>query len=263
MQADHRIRRMCHVCLGAGLTLLLAVSSATAQTQRPVHYFQWGTMPPGAIGQAQLLRHQLMHGYYQPVRVSVPQGARVSFAMEGTFDEGQDDSAMAGLLIGEVYRLRVSQIPLRPGLEVYPTIEVINRLYPPDGLATRFPIPIQISQEELDLAASGRFVTRVIYLEDPNAALPKREDPDEQRYFDVGPSQDPLKVADQMGRPMAILRMGSRVPDVDGATGRFMFQSPSLMRFAEPEVRDRTAPPAVEASPSDAPQASPPAPIRR
>ena len=41
----------------------------------------------------------------------------------------------AGLLIGSVYRLRVTSIPLAEGLEVFPTIEVIDRLYAPLGPA--------------------------------------------------------------------------------------------------------------------------------
>ena len=77
----------------------------------------------------------------------------------------------AGMLIGSVYRVKVTNIAGHEGLEVYPTIEVIDRLYPPIGQETRFPIPIDITQEELELALSGRFVTRVIYLEDPEHAF--------------------------------------------------------------------------------------------
>ena len=59
-------------------------------------------------------------------------------------------------------------------------------------------------------------MTRVIYLEDPDHALPVAEKPDEQTYFEVPPGDNPLDVADRLGRPMAILRMGGRVPDADG-----------------------------------------------
>ena len=38
---------------------------------------------------------------------------------------------VAGMLIGQVYRLRVTNIPHQPGVEVFPTIQVIDRLYPP------------------------------------------------------------------------------------------------------------------------------------
>jgi hypothetical protein len=81
---------------------------------------------------------------------------------------------------------------------------------------------------------SGRFVTRVIYLEDPNNPLPTRDTPGFQRYFDVASGEDPLKVADRLGRPLAILRMGSRTPDVTGATGQLAIVSPPLQKLTKP-----------------------------
>ena len=130
--------------------------------------------------------------------------------------------------IGQVYRLRVSKIPLKAGFEVYPSVEIINRLYPPQGLAWKFPIPIHLTSRDMEFALQGRYVTRVIYLEDPRAALPAVANPNVQRYFDVGTTEDPLHTADQLGRPMAILRLGSRVPRLDRTTGSFLFNSPPL-----------------------------------
>ena len=89
--------------------------------------------------------------------------------------------------MGRCIGLRVTNIPFRPGQEIYPTIELINRLYPPPGRETRFPIPIQITREELEMALRGQYIVRVVYLEDPQAALPQQQDPERQRYFDVGP----------------------------------------------------------------------------
>ena len=37
--------------------------------------------------------------------------------------------------------------------------------------------------------------------------------PREQDWFDARPGEDPLQVADTLGRPMAILRMGARIPE--------------------------------------------------
>jgi len=109
-------------------------------------------------------------------------------------------------------RLRVANIRLAEGMEVFPTIEVIDRLYAPPGQEQRFSIPIDITEEDLKLALDGKFVTRVIYLEDPRRALPGRENLQSQNWFEAGPGQDPLAVADGLGRPVAILRMGARLP---------------------------------------------------
>jgi hypothetical protein len=134
------------------------------------------------------------------------------------------------MLIGQVYRLRVTQVQAYEGLEVYPTIEVINRLYPPEGKRWRFPIPVELTRKELIFALNGKFVTRVIYLEDPERALPLRELPGGfQRYFEVARDEDPLQVADLLGRPMAILRMGSRTPNASGPDARFLFGCPPLV----------------------------------
>ena len=145
----------------------------------------------------------------------------VSLAIDGHFEPPQPCPVTVGMLIGCAYRIKVVGIPLNEGQEVYPTIEVINRLYPPAGQAARFPIPIELTRQELEMALNGRYVTRVIYLEDPATALPRAEDPKHQRYFDVRTDQDPVEVADQLGRPMAILRMGSRLPTPWRATRDF------------------------------------------
>ncbi len=201
-----------HACT----TILLAclISSMAWGQSRPNHYFHSADMPPGSIGQAQLLRGGPLPGHVQAVQIQAPPGAQLAMAIDQGYDAPRPAPLNVGLLIGQVYTLKVSNIPDLEGYEVFPTIEVINRLYPPEGKQARFPIPIQLTREELLMALEGKFVTRVVYLEDPRVALPVAQDPQLQRYFEVGPNQDPLRVADDLGRPMAILRMGSRIPDV-------------------------------------------------
>jgi hypothetical protein len=240
----------------------------------PIHYFHSSDLPPGTVGRGQLERGGPLRGYFQPVEVRVPDGVLLSVAQAGQFEEAAGSSIAAGMLIGEVYRFRVANISFFEGLEVYPTIEVINRLYPPPGLERKFPIPVQITQEELELALNGNFVTRVIYLENPETALPQAQDPDLQPYYQVRSDEDPLLVADRLGRPMAILRMGSRVPDRDPQSGRFTFGAPPLIKFppavepiptspdkspVEREARDypRTPLPAPQFAPQVAPQFAP------
>lgn len=214
------------VALAWASTMSLLLAEAPS-----VHYEHAGVMPPGAIGGRKLLRGGPLPGYFQPVEISGPEGLLVATVANGAFDEPQGAPLRVGLLIGGVYRLRVTNIPLQPGFEVYPTIEVIDRLYPPVGQEFKFPIPVDLSQEELEMALEGRFVTRVIYLEDPEAAEPIARDADEQAYFEVQAGDDPLAVADTLGRPVAILRMGARVPGPDGPDETFLYGSPPLVKF--------------------------------
>jgi hypothetical protein len=216
-----------------GLLISAAVVTLGSAQTSPHHYFQRADLPPGAIGSAQLMRGGPLPGHYQAVEIAGPEGVRIALANQGFFEEPVPAPLKAGLLVGHVYRLKVTSIPLREGQELFPSVEIINRLYPPQGSQARFPIPIELTRQELEMALRGQFVIRVIYLENPRTALPQQEDPAQQRYFDVGPGQDPLEVADGLGRPMAILRIGSRVPELDQISGRFLFHCPPWIRYPE------------------------------
>src|SRR4029078_11927250 len=110
--------------------LVLLVSGLTAAAQeRPVHWLSAGNMPPGAIGAQRLSRGGPLMGYFQPVRIRAPQGARISLAAEGGYSNTDSNDVLVGLQVGPVYRLQISDIPNANGLELYPTIELIDRTY--------------------------------------------------------------------------------------------------------------------------------------
>ncbi|MBN1589856.1 MAG: hypothetical protein JW888_10110 [Pirellulales bacterium] len=223
--------------------LLLSCAGRLAAAQDEVHYLHQGVMPPGAIGNTQLQRGGPLPGYFQPVEIKAPRGVAVSLAVGNTFDQPASAPLRVGMLIGQVYRVRVTQIPLAEGREIFPTIEIIDRLYTPQGQAKRFAIPIELTEEDLRLAAQGKFVTRVIYVENPFRALPATESPSGHNWFDVGPGRDPLAAADALGRPVAILRLGGRLPSADGAPDAdFFFGSPPVVQL--PERTKRPVPPA-------------------
>jgi hypothetical protein len=212
-----------------GVLAWIAGDRQAAADPPPVHYHHAGIMPPGAIGTQQLRRGGPLPGYFQPVEIRGPEGSLIAPAAGGGFEQDRREVLYVGLHIGNVYRLRVTNIPNQEGVEVYPTIELIDRLYPPIGQEFKFPIPIELTQEELEMAASGKFVTRVVYLEDPDTAMPVARESDEQAYFEVQRGDDPLAVADSLGRPMAIVRMGARVPDADGPDAAFLYGCPPLI----------------------------------
>jgi hypothetical protein len=213
-----------------------------------VHYRHRGDMPPGAIGRSQLLRGGPLPGYFQPVEITAPQGAMISLAMGGHFTPPEPAPVRAGFLIGQVYRFKVTRIPLQPGREVFPSVEVIDRLYPPPGKEHQFPIPVQMTQQDLVLALQGKMVTRVIFVEDPKRALPVQEAGGMQNWFEARNGEDPLQVADLLGRPVAILRLGARVPDNQtGPDDDFLYGCPPWQHCPEVEVVETPA-----AEPKDA-----------
>ena len=226
-----RRRRVEGLLRWAVLVGLALGQSADAQSP-PVHWLHAGALPPGAIGSQRLVRGGLLSGYFQPVRIRAPAGARIALAMEGSFQDTASNEALAGMQIGPVYRLKVTEIQNYPGQEVFPTVEVIDRLYPPPGLGLRYPIPIELTQDELELAVNGAFVTRVIYVEDPHQALAVERKPgEEQPWFEARQGDDPLAVADGLGRPVAILRLGGRVPTGAELNAEFAYGMPPVTLY--------------------------------
>ncbi|MCC7475082.1 MAG: hypothetical protein IT425_06775 [Pirellulales bacterium] len=190
-----------------------ATGHAALAQEPPRHGLNAGAMPPGAIGSQRLHRGGPLPGYFQPVKIRAPEGARISLATEEGFSEGASNNMLVGLAIGPVYRLRVVDAANSEGMDIFPTLEVIDRTYPPSKLALRYPIPIELTQDEMELAAHGAFVTRVIYVEDPQQSLPiARQANGEQPWFEAPKGEDPLVTADRHGRPVAILRLGARTP---------------------------------------------------
>jgi hypothetical protein len=226
------------------LVLLLGLVADRTLAQNVAADFAGGTaglgmhyppasLPIGAAGTSRLRKGGGVVGYFQPIAVTAEQaGVQVAPAVNGRFLEPQPTPFQAGMLIGSAYRLRVTNIPAYPGRELFPTIEVIDRLYPPPGQERKFPIPIELTAEDLELALAGHFITRVIYVEDPQQALPVVGQAEHPSWYDVGPGANPLLEADRLGRPVAILRMGGRLPDDRrGADQAFLFGSPPLMVF--------------------------------
>jgi uncharacterized repeat protein (TIGR01451 family) len=147
----------------------------------------------------------------------------------GQFTQRLPSPLQAGLLIGCDYRLRLSGIPFHPGKELFPTVTLIARTYPPQGQELDFPIIINLTLEDLELALAGRYMTRVVYLEDPKSALPIQTGGDEQLSHDIR-GGDPVAIAKTLGLPVAIVRIGGRVPPQNTQNGllspEFCFGSP-------------------------------------
>jgi len=111
---------------------------------------------------------------------------------------------------GGIYRLKLSNVPGRPGVELYPTIEVAPALPRSDAFLAHNAIPVQFTEEDLDQVLSGNFVTKVIYLPDPayqQLALAGVETLVSTR---LDPGVDPIVEADRRGVILAIVRLGNK-----------------------------------------------------
>lgn len=193
----------------AAVLCVVAGSSATAQGR---HFPLDHREPVGKNAHWNVLARPDIHGYPQPVRITVPGAGKVTF-FDGTNPDGVtvDAPGEAKLLCGYAYRVRISDMPEFPGLELWPTIEVVDRLHPPSHLVDAYPIPIEITAEEIAAVAQDRMVTKVIYLERQDLPRPTHEGP-EPRITDRLPNANLVEDAGLRGRPMAILRLGGRTP---------------------------------------------------
>ena len=68
---------------------------------------------------------------------------------------------------GHIYRLKLANIPGRPGVELYPTLEMAPAMPRTEAFLAHNAIPVQFTEEDFDQVLSGNFVTKVIYLPDP------------------------------------------------------------------------------------------------
>ena len=126
-----------------------------------------------------------------------------------------------GLRVGVGYSLRVTNLPDRPGVELYPMVEILGHLHRPAGVdPSKYPIRIILRDLDIEDAADrGQLVTQVIYLEDPELAVPLKLGKDEAPFTTVSAAEDPNKVARALGRVMAVVRIGSRQPSVEELQG--------------------------------------------
>lgn len=214
----------CWILLSA---IAAPVSGQTGRQLPKVHYLLDARDPPGMVASAQAARVPSAVGSFQPLSISGPEGVQVALARDGQFLPTLQAPVTTAMMVGAVYRFRVTNIPLRPGAELYPTVEVIDRVCAPEGREHRFPIPVVLTEEDLRNALQGALITRVIYVEDSEVAEPIAVAPGDQRTTDVGPTDNALQVADQLGRPVAILRIGSRVPNnLQGDLMSFLYGCP-------------------------------------
>ena len=177
--------------------------------------------PPGTAAQWAANSGRGNLEYFQPVRVSLPTKGLVTY-YEGSPHRSYDVKApaQASLVVGQMYRMRISAMPEFPGVEFYPSIELIDRLHPPTCQVEDFPIEFELTEEEFEWAANGRLVTKVIYLEQPER-VPVTLLDEKQRITTIEPSQNAIAEADMLGRPVAIIRLGGRTPDPNQPDPRF------------------------------------------
>ncbi len=133
---------------------------------------------------------------------------------------------------GAIYRLKMSNISGRPGVELYPTLEVACVMPRTEAFLAHNAIPVQFTEEDFDQVLTGNFVTKVIYLPDPafqELALSGVETLVSTR---LEPGVDPIVEAQRRGAILAIVRLGNKDLQLpgsasqDGGVNQTSYQAP-------------------------------------
>src|SRR3954447_27061627 len=148
-----------------------------------------------------------------------PEGMQIRFDVSGmtAFDStplivpGRQNFPQNGL-----YRLKLTNIPGREGTELYPTVEIGPTTPRSEAFLAHNAIPIQFTEEDFDQVLAGNFVTKVIYLPDPEfqeLALAGVETLVSTR---LEPGVDPIVEADRRGSILAVIRLGNKDIELGG-----------------------------------------------
>ena len=111
---------------------------------------------------------------------------------------------------GAIYRLKVTDIPGREGIELYPSLEVAPVTPRTAAYLAHNAVPFQLTEEDLDQVTSGNFVTKVVYLPDAEYQELAVAGVETLVSTRLDPGCDPVVEADRRGSILAIIRIGNK-----------------------------------------------------
>ena len=149
-----------------------------------------------------------------------PQSTRILYDVVGDGTFTSDPLIVPGRLEfaqGGIFRLKLTDIQGREGVELYPTLEVGTASYRTAAYLAHNAISVQFTEEDLDQALSSNFVTKVIYLPDPEFQGEAISGIDTLVSTRLEPGLDPIVEADRRGSILAIVRLGNKDIEMSGS----------------------------------------------
>jgi hypothetical protein len=110
---------------------------------------------------------------------------------------------------GGIYRLRLSNLPGRPSVELYPTLQVFPANPRTATFLAHSTVPVSFTEEDFEQVAAGNLVVKVVYLPDPQFQDLAVAGPDEVVSTRLEPGVDPVLEATRRGSVLAVIRMGN------------------------------------------------------
>jgi hypothetical protein len=174
-----------------------------------------GVLPPSlppAMIPISMPRVQILFARPEAMQVRWDVGGVSLFDSEPLIVPGRQNFPQNG-----IYRMKLTNIEGREGVELYPTLEIAPTTPRSEAFLAHNAIPVQFTPEDFDQVLAGNFVTKVIYLPDPEfqeLALAGVETLVSTR---LDPGVDPIVEADRRGSILAVIRLGNK--DIELAGG--------------------------------------------
>ncbi|MFO0970498.1 MAG: hypothetical protein U0793_33555 [Gemmataceae bacterium] len=115
-----------------------------------------------------------------------------------------------------VYRLKLSNLPGRPLVDLYPTLEVVPANAKTEAFLAHNSVPLNFSDYDIKQVTEGNYLVKVIYLPDPQFQDVAGTGTDEIVNNPLEPGMDPIQEALRRGSILLIIRMGNVDQDAPG-----------------------------------------------
>ncbi|MDR0327959.1 MAG: hypothetical protein LBI05_06670 [Planctomycetaceae bacterium] len=111
---------------------------------------------------------------------------------------------------GAIYRLKLSNIPGHPGKELFPTLEIAPTAARTQAFLAHSSVPVEFTDNDFDQAFTGNFVTKVVYLPNPEFQGIAMSAVGTLVNTSLQPGVDPIVEASKRGSILAVIRMGNK-----------------------------------------------------
>jgi hypothetical protein len=149
------------------------------------------------------------------IRFARPSGMKVAWLTQGADGKASYSGTVIeapgryNFLQAAIYRLKLSNVEGRPGLEIYPTLEVVPCNPKTEAFLAHSAVPIEFTNEDFQEVADGKYVVKVIYLPDPQFQELAAFGTEEIISTRLEPGADPLLEAQRRGSILLVIRMGN------------------------------------------------------
>jgi hypothetical protein len=203
--------------LPSGVVHAGGFSPASAPFQQ-AGFAMGGDYPPGVVAATGAITNPATDRFptkRTEVRFVAPTGMKVSWC--SAMPDGRPGFSTQSLDVpfnynfaqAAIYRLKLSHILNRPGVELYPTIEVVPSNAKSDPFLAHSAVPIAFTDEDFEQVVAGNYVVKVVYLPEPQFQDLVVTGPDEIVSSRLEPGVNPIVEASKRGSILLIARLGN------------------------------------------------------